>query len=106
MLSINPETKTVEGTRSEIYSNKDHLKFFRCLWDKETKTWRIPYEDVHLKRLMEFIKRWNEEQEATNETKRDLWKQACENLNIKFAKKGSDEYKQVVEEFKKLMKQN
>ena len=104
MLSINLENRTVEGTRSEIYENKDHLKFFRCLWDKESKTWRIPFEDVNLKRLIEFIKRWNEEQEISNENKKDLWKQASDNLKLNFVKKGTTEYDLVKAEFVKLLK--
>jgi len=104
MLSINLETRTVEGTKNEIYENKDHLKFFKCLWDMDTKTWRIPYEDHHLNRLMEFIKRWNEDQELNNETKKALWKQASDNLQLKFVKKGTPEYESVKSEFIKLVK--
>ena len=106
MLSINLENRTVEGTRGEIFENKDNLKFFRCLWDKETKTWRIPLEDMHLKRLTEFIKGWNEMQEKANEKKKDLWKQAQDNLNLPFAKKDTPEYELVKAEFKKLITAN
>jgi hypothetical protein len=106
MLSINLENRTIEGTPNEIYENKDHLKFFRCLWDKESKTWRIPFEDVHLKRLSEFISKWNEMQEEVNEKKKDLWKQAQENLNLSFVKKETVEYDLVKEEFKRLIKAN
>lgn len=106
MLKINPETRYVEGSRSEIYENKDHLKFYRCLWDKETKQWRIPYEQQHLDRLEAFVVEWNKMQEEKDNKKRELWQQALDNLRLRFAARGTPEYELVKQEFKRLIKQN
>lgn len=97
----------IEGDKKLTYKCSGGFKSFHCLWNPDNKKWKIPYETQHLNNVKTFISRMNEEheqnQEAESERIKGLWKQASDNLNIKFAKKGSDEYEQVKAEFKKLL---
>lgn len=90
----------VEGDARDIFNQKDNLKAMYCTWDPKNKKWKIPY-GVKLTTLEVFINTFNAQQ---TEKAKATWKQAVENCNLSFVKKGTEEYDLVREEFKRLMK--
>ena len=97
----------IEGDKKLTYKCSSGFKSFHCLWNPDIKKWKVPYDTRNLNNLNAFISQMNQEYETEQEVDaqrmKDLWKQASDNLNIKFAKKGSPEYEQVKTEFKKLL---
>lgn len=102
-MKLNYETKQIEGTYEETKKNIGNFKFYQCLYDSAAKRWRLPIDPFKLQQLEEWVEKWNE-MEANR--KKAIWKQACENLNIKYTKQGTPEYDLVKTEFKKLLQEN
>ena len=91
------ENNRISGFGS--FEHKDTLKFYKCKWDNDAKNWYVP-EDADTKMISKLIKKINEV--ATQKTN-EKWAQACADCDVKFAKKGTDDYEKVLQKFKELV---
>ena len=91
------ENNRISGFGS--FEHKDTLKFYKCKWDNDAKNWYVP-EETDTKMISTLIKKINEE--ATRKTN-EKWAQACADCDVKFAKKGTDDYEKVLQKFKELV---
>lgn len=91
------ENNRISGFGS--FDHKDTLKFYRCKWDNDSKNWVVPPE-TDLKIITKLIKKINEE--STRKTN-EKWATACADCDVKFAKKGTEEYDRVLTRFKELV---
>jgi hypothetical protein len=109
MLTIDYDNKCIAGDIDDIFTNIKAFKYFKCKYDVENKRWLLPsdhYDIQNYNRVVEYVKVWNADVEKRNEEKKQLWQEALHNLNLKYVKKGSDDYKLVLEEYKKLLNNN
>ena len=95
MLTI--ENNRISGFGS--FEHKDTFKFYKCKWDNSAKNWFVP-EDADVKTISKLIKKINAD--ATQKTN-DKWARACTECDVKFAKKGTEEYDRVLIKFKELV---
>ena len=86
---------------NENYSYKfiNIIKQFDGKFDPETKKWSIP-----LKHKFNFNSMIEKEKQKDKERGQLNWEKACQSVGVKFCKKGSDEYYEVLTVFKELMK--
>lgn len=104
MLFLDYENKCIAGNKNEIYENIFNLKFFKCVYNDKLKIWMIG-PNTNTYELEMCLKKVNEENKLN---KAKLWNDAINNVNtlqnkqLKYVKKGSDDYKLVLEEYKKL----
>ena len=90
------ENNRISGPES--FEHKETLKFHGCMWDKENKNWWVK-EDADIQILKDVVKAVNEMEKKKTMEK---WKQACEECEVAFAKKGTPEYAKVLLVFKNL----
>ena len=90
------ENNRISGFGS--FDHKDTLKFYRCKWDNDAKNWLVS-EDADVKMLSKLIKKINAE---TTQKTNDKWAKACTECDVKFAKKGTDDYNRVLIKFKEF----
>ena len=89
---------TIEGN---TYSIKDILKSkYKCYWDSDTKKWT--FEQMYKDKIDDFLSECNRNIENNIKT---LWKNACDILNIHYAKKGTQEYNVVKNRFLDSLKE-
>ena len=81
------------------FEHKDTFKFYKCKWDNDAKNWFVP-EDADVKMISKLIKKINEL--ATHKTN-EKWASACASCDVKFAKKGTEDYERVLAKFKELV---
>jgi lipid A disaccharide synthetase len=91
------ENNRISGFGS--FEHKDTFKFYKCKWDNDAKNWFVP-EDADVKMISKLIKKINEV--ATQKTN-DKWASACASCDVKFAKKGTEDYEIVLAKFKELV---
>jgi hypothetical protein len=91
------ENNRISGFGS--FDHKDTLKFYRCKWDNDAKNWFVP-DDADVKMISKLIKKINEV--ATQKTN-EKWASACASCDVKFAKKGTEDYERVLAKFKELV---
>jgi hypothetical protein len=76
------------------------LKQFEGKFNPETKTWSLP-----LKHKSRFLSAKQTIDIASKEKSQLVWSKACDAVGVKFAKKGTNEYDQVLEVFKQMIKE-
>ena len=109
MLIIDYDLKCIAGDKNDIFKNISSFKYFHCKYDVENKVWLLPdkeNDNKNYKQIIEYVKRWNVDAEKTKDDKKQLWREALDNLGFKYVQKGTDEYNLVLEEYKKLLNMN
>jgi hypothetical protein len=91
------ENNRISGFGS--FEHKDTFKFYKCKWDNDAKNWFVP-DDADIKMISKLIKKINEV--ATQKTN-EKWASACASCDVKFAKKGTEDYERVLAKFKELV---
>ena len=86
-------------TGFDLYSHRDNLKFYKCIWDTDAKKWRAPDNTSKLQFYLDKVN------DAEKEQINKLWNDAIDNCGFdKFkVKKGTSEYEQTRTEFKNLL---
>lgn len=75
------------------------LKEFDGKFNPETKEWTLP-----LKHKARFLSAKQTVDNTIREKANLAWAKACESVGVKFAKKGTSEYDEVLTVFKQLVK--
>ena len=86
-------------TEKYSYPYNTILKEFEGKFNPTTKEWTLP-----LKNKARFLSAKQTVDIAQKEKSSRVWSEACESVGVTFASKGTEEYDQVLEVFKQLMK--
>jgi hypothetical protein len=83
----------------DAYKLKEGLKKNGCKWDDTLKCWTV--ENTKTSAIENVYFEYVDEQE---EKGKRMWKQACKDCNVPFARKGTPEYDKVKSKFIQLMR--
>jgi hypothetical protein len=90
--------KYVQGTGT--YRDRDFFRQQMMIYNFDDQAYAVNDEQLH-----EVLQFYGQRERDNANLSREMWKQACMNKMINFARKGTDEYRIVKTEFQKLMKE-
>lgn len=86
--------------RSKVHNSfefRDILKQHDGRYHSDEKIWSVPNNQIEIIKEKQFIKL-----EAISRQKRNKWQKCLDHFNLKFAKKGTGEYEDVLKMYKSL----
>jgi hypothetical protein len=90
---------TFEFNEKYSYPYNAILKQYDGKFNKETKMWTLP-----LKNKARFLSAVQSVKTQQAEKAKLIWSKACEEVGVKFASKGTEDYDQVLAVFKEMIK--
>ena len=83
-----------------VFEIKDKLKSLGCIWSKDRKGWMFGKSNPNRKQIEKCV---NDLKEQKEEKSKKAWSEALLACNLKFVKKGTEDYDRVLDAFKTIV---